>query len=261
MQLMTAVAEGLVAERYAQHEVFGTTCHMYILSKGIITRSTNLTLLLKPGSVWGEDHMILSCKYLFEDVSAVSQSFSEVLVMPRARFQGIVKDHPEDHIHLRKCYVKLSVIRGVLYMVKQVKKELKKAGQSPDGEGATPREKISENLVNRLAEQATHFQTMGQIDYKSAKGTPLSRKAGNGTTIGSPSPTPLATPLATSKSAPVDVNIVKEYSRQVNDLTLKMESLKAHVRSEIDITRNAMDEKIDSIDRLVSSIIVGSTIT
>jgi hypothetical protein len=267
MQMITAVAEGLTTERYAQHEVFGKPYRLYILSKGVVSRSMNITALLKPGSVWGEDHMILSCTYLFEDVSAVSQGFAEVLVLSRVRFEEILQDYPDNKERLRKYYVKLSVIRGVQYMAREAKKEIKhrKTASSQDSSVQTPEVRPSEALNAKLIEKKHSFQTTAQVGYRLSlsalpgPGSPNFRHSVKRTTIGSPysgNTKSLDSSLGGSLGTSLD-----EYGQQIADLSVKMEKLKKHVRAEMDTARNAMDQQIGAIDSLLSSLLVSSTQT
>lgn len=124
--MITAIAEGLLTDRYAEHEVFGKPGHLYVLSRGLVSRVQHVTFLLKPGAVWGEDNLLLHCSYLWEEVTSVAQTFAEVLCMSRDRFEAILEENPENHDRLRKHYVKISVIRGVRYIAKQARLHLQK---------------------------------------------------------------------------------------------------------------------------------------
>jgi len=283
MGMVTAVAEGLEAERYAQYEVFGKQCHLYILSKGVVTRSINVAKFLKPGAVWGEDHMILHCTYLFEDLSAVAQTFAEVLVMPRKRFDAILDDHVDETggelqngDRIRKHYVKLSVIRGIRYMAKQVKEQFKaNSKKEENGENAETME-VSEQMVAHLEENKQEFQTIGQIDFQlnpvlnNASPTNISpkRSSRRSKTMGSPvrqlrlSSPPGGTGRLSETALSASVSSTEtsdDYGGEIKELRKRMEDLKQRMRSEMVATRKTMNGKIDAIDSLFSKVLVNST--
>lgn len=124
--LITAVSEELQLQSYAQREFFGQNFHMYILRRGLASKSGGrFGCLLSRGAVWGTDHLLLNCQHLLEDIQALALTFVEVFVLSKMRWDSLIKDHPENEAEIRKKQVKVSVIRGIRYLARQAKERKK----------------------------------------------------------------------------------------------------------------------------------------
>jgi len=122
--MITTVTEALVSEMYAQKEVFGTAFNLYIISQGVAMRlsMTNMFNMLRPGSAWGFDHLLLKSPPLMESVAASAVRFVEVLRITRDSFDEILLKYPENKAIIRKHYAKLSWRRGVKYLVEKIRR-------------------------------------------------------------------------------------------------------------------------------------------
>lgn len=243
--MITAVAEGLETQRYAQHEIFGKPCHLYVLSRGLVSRCISLTKLLHPGAVWGEDHLLLYCSHLFEDVTSVAQCFTEVLAMSRKRFEEISQDNPENQELLRKHYVKISITRGVRYLASQARIKLSESRKK-----STRTSEILEQLgVPRMRKGGSMRQLKIDTD-KASSGNSTNELAAKETPVSSPLsrvvPTPLSPgPLLTGRKS-VDAG-VHDLGVAISALRSDMESLGTEFDLTLHAIRSSMDEKMSAV--------------
>lgn len=76
-------------------------------SKGIRIR--------RPGSVWGEEHLLLSAWWLLDSNASHALTFVEVILLTRERFDTVVGDHPEHRPLMRRYLIKYALRQGILH--------------------------------------------------------------------------------------------------------------------------------------------------
>ncbi|CAJ1449393.1 unnamed protein product, partial [Effrenium voratum] len=109
---LTCIAEILEIRMFGEQEHFGQLFHMYIMMGGAASRVTNFSILV-PGTVWGEDHLLLSNPDLVASNIAVSLTVVEVQELVKSGFDAVLDNFPEHAAVLRQIVVKYIVIRGV----------------------------------------------------------------------------------------------------------------------------------------------------
>jgi len=83
--------------------------------------------ILRPGSVWGDEHLLLNAWWLLEPNTARALSFAEVMNLKRIDFEEVCERHPETRTKFRKYFVKYAVINGMIYAAKQEKQKRRHA--------------------------------------------------------------------------------------------------------------------------------------
>jgi len=89
---LVGIAQILLTEVHAQAEVFGRPRSAYILTRGIVARSSRV---LRQGATWGYDSFILSdgSKDLLEPIKSFSLTYVELLVLDRILFSNLSVKH------------------------------------------------------------------------------------------------------------------------------------------------------------------------
>merc|ERR1711972_816484 len=105
----------------SQNEAFGQNFMLYILNQGSVARynakkKQNITLL-HPGSVWGEEHLLLTAWFLLTPNTARAVVFSEVLTLDRESFETLCDDFPDCAPIFRKWYLWYTLKHGILHVV------------------------------------------------------------------------------------------------------------------------------------------------
>merc|ERR1712014_366875 len=122
------LAQVIKMENYAQNEVFGENFTLYIMHRGLCSKATKKRLgirILRPGSVWGEEHLLLSACWLLDPNTARALSFTEVMALKREGFLDVCQKHPETHEKFRRHYLRCTLIHGVIYAAQQERKKKK----------------------------------------------------------------------------------------------------------------------------------------
>lgn len=114
IDLITDVAERMIVQCFSETEYFGEPFTLYIQMEGtaMLTRTGKV---VAPGVVWGEDHLLLSCRELQLDNSATAMVFVQCEVLTKAAMDDVILDHPEQKEHFRRETVRLAVIRGIMW--------------------------------------------------------------------------------------------------------------------------------------------------
>merc|ERR1712232_539020 len=124
------LAQVITMNQFAQNEVFGENFTLYIMHRGLCSKATRKRMgihILRPGSVWGDEHLLLSAWWLLEPNTARAPSFAEVMDLKRKDFDEVCERHPQTLDKLRKYFVKYAVINGIIYAAKQEKQKKRHA--------------------------------------------------------------------------------------------------------------------------------------
>lgn len=111
------------SRHYAQQERFGSNFTLYILNRGLCSRSLRHGHLriLAVGDVWGQEHLLLTSWWLLLPNTVCALTFVDVMTLDRESFQAVVRDHPETEKHIRRHQIWCALIRGVIYKGQQMK--------------------------------------------------------------------------------------------------------------------------------------------
>lgn len=112
--LITDVAERMRVECFSETEYFGEPFTLYIQMEGtaMLARTGKV---VAPGIVWGEDHLLLSCRELQLDNTATAMVFVQCEALTKAAMDEVILDHPEQKEHFRRETIRLAVIRGIMW--------------------------------------------------------------------------------------------------------------------------------------------------
>jgi len=119
-EFLSDISQQLRSKMYGQSEQFGVPFTLYILNHGLGVRPASF-FIRRPGAVWGEEHLLLTCWWLLDPTTTLALTFVEVLELERHVFASIAEDHPEDSKSLRRHYLVLALRQGLLYEVRQQK--------------------------------------------------------------------------------------------------------------------------------------------
>lgn len=120
--LIADLARRITTEHYAQRETFGSNFRLYVMNRGLCSRTHGFRArirLMLPGSVWGMEHLVFYSAHLFEPNSSTTITFCEVLVLTRDAFEQVKVDYPENNVKIRKFFVKMVVIRGIIAFARE----------------------------------------------------------------------------------------------------------------------------------------------
>lgn len=109
---VTSIAELLTSHMFAEGEIFGLPFHLYVVAGGLGRLVTHIHVLIKD-AVWGEDHLLLTNRWLLSDNAAQAMTFLEVMTLKRTDFQGAVIDFPEFKHIIRQSTIKCILFRGM----------------------------------------------------------------------------------------------------------------------------------------------------
>merc|ERR1712110_444007 len=111
MSFVSDVAHQLVISVHAQKETFGASRALYILNRGIVSRSEQI---LKSGAVWGLDFVLVN-ERLIERAPCFAMTYVEVTLLNRVEFMQLVEKHkdscPDLQVRLRRFCLRLSAQR------------------------------------------------------------------------------------------------------------------------------------------------------
>eukprot|EP00746_Dinoflagellata_sp_MGD_P154396 gnl/MRDRNA2_/MRDRNA2_84781_c0_seq1.p1 gnl/MRDRNA2_/MRDRNA2_84781_c0~~gnl/MRDRNA2_/MRDRNA2_84781_c0_seq1.p1 ORF type:complete len:382 (+),score=53.71 gnl/MRDRNA2_/MRDRNA2_84781_c0_seq1:141-1148(+) len=110
---------------FAQGECFGDNFELYIVKTGLVSwsKGEGRVILLRSGSVWGDEHLFLNAPELLPPNTSTTMTFTEVLSIDRTTFKAVCQDYPEYHGLFHRIYIQYAFIRTVLYVVKIEKKK------------------------------------------------------------------------------------------------------------------------------------------
>eukprot|EP00746_Dinoflagellata_sp_MGD_P129535 gnl/MRDRNA2_/MRDRNA2_63682_c0_seq2.p1 gnl/MRDRNA2_/MRDRNA2_63682_c0~~gnl/MRDRNA2_/MRDRNA2_63682_c0_seq2.p1 ORF type:complete len:538 (-),score=74.61 gnl/MRDRNA2_/MRDRNA2_63682_c0_seq2:38-1552(-) len=179
-----ACSENMRQVMFAQRERFGSPFTMYILNRGLVARPSqhgsnstgSQTLYMRfAGAVWGEEHLLLNHWWLLEPTTSLAVTFSETLTIDRDTFARIASEHPENSKFLRKAYLKLLLLRGLLFEAQQIRLAEEEA-QTPGDVGR----RKSETYVRAqgLIKKGLEYRSGSETGYSPR--TPFSACTNNG---------------------------------------------------------------------------------
>lgn len=104
---------------FAQDETWGDLFKLYILRRGLASLGVSKIRVMPVGSVWGEEHLLLTDKKLLSPNSAKALSFVETSSLDRVSFERALGEYPENLLRVRQYYVLIAVTRGVIFQARQ----------------------------------------------------------------------------------------------------------------------------------------------
>lgn len=121
---------------YAKHETFGENFTLYILKAGMgnWSKGNGKICLLTSGSVWGEEHLLLTRAELLRPNTTTTMTFSEALSLERKSFNGVCEEYPEYSHRLRRQRNWYVVSRSILAMVAKEQSKAKQSSMSTDNQ-------------------------------------------------------------------------------------------------------------------------------
>jgi len=110
-EFVVELQQATVSEFFAQREVFGMPWSLYAVLRGSAVCRARV---LRPGSVWGAEDMLLHSWKLLEYSSAVCLTHVEVNVLSRKVLEALLEKYPEERAMVRKAYVRATCRAAVL---------------------------------------------------------------------------------------------------------------------------------------------------
>jgi len=108
---LVELAQTLTPELFAVREVLPKVePTMYIIERGLCARGG---MVYTAGGSWGGDEMLLSSSYLIRNLTCVALTYVEVWLLKRWELENLLDQHPVEKKRLRKCAIRLAVIRGI----------------------------------------------------------------------------------------------------------------------------------------------------
>jgi CRP-like cAMP-binding protein len=109
---------------YAHSETFGDNFMMYIMRTGMCnwTKGQGKMCIMRPGDIWGEEHLFLTNFELLRPNTTTTISFTEVLSLAREAFQKVYADYPEYKDRMRKFHVWYIFSEGILVYAQKQKR-------------------------------------------------------------------------------------------------------------------------------------------
>jgi len=115
---LAAVAIGMVPEMLCPGESGNFISNMCVITNdGLATRGNTYLAL---GDIWGMD-MVLENAHLRKDDEVTAVSYTEVHRLDRSDLINICSRYPRERAIIRRCTVKLTVVRGILNLAKKVR--------------------------------------------------------------------------------------------------------------------------------------------
>lgn len=116
------------AHHYAQKETFGANLTLYILKVGMCnwSKGSGRMCIMRPGDVWGEEHLFLTHWELLRPNTSTTISFCEVLTLHREAFAQVCADFPEYKRQMRNAHKYYIVTRGLLVYAAKLKAAAKR---------------------------------------------------------------------------------------------------------------------------------------
>jgi hypothetical protein len=111
------VARSVLLQMYAPHERINQRRTLFALERGIAWRK--LRVLLR-GALWGTD-MILESPHLRDEVTVICLTFVELRYLPHQVFGGVLENHPQDVLRLRKETIRMAFIRGLIAYTRKIR--------------------------------------------------------------------------------------------------------------------------------------------
>lgn len=110
---------------YAQGETFGDNFTLYIMKLGLISwsKGADRVIILRPGAVWGEEHLFLNNPELLRPNTATCFTFAEVLSLGRKGFKQVCDVYSEYRPQMRKYYLWYAMIRTILFAAEQMQSQ------------------------------------------------------------------------------------------------------------------------------------------
>jgi len=133
---VTDVSDGLTRFIFLDQENFGQPGYLYIALAGAGYRnmrhkSNGKVILIASGDVWGEDHLLLSAKWLLTDNSGVAVSHVECQALSKKHMDIVLPHHPQVQRTLRKIVVNL-LFRRAVFSIAELHKQFMTSKHSGD---------------------------------------------------------------------------------------------------------------------------------
>mmetsp|Transcript_33982 Transcript_33982/g.76116 ORF Transcript_33982/g.76116 Transcript_33982/m.76116 type:complete len:674 (+) Transcript_33982:31-2052(+) len=158
----------LKSEHFGHNEHFGANFTLYVIVRGLATKNSNKGFcMLRAGSVWGEEHLLLNVWWLLNPNTVNAVSFMEVMTLGREDFRHICDEHPENEQRLFRFYRWYVLTRGIIYTARKLKAE-------QEGETAPKRPEDDEHDAHRRKAQAQLRKSMSHLDRSSLSNSAIS---------------------------------------------------------------------------------------
>lgn len=150
---------------FAQGETFGDNFVLYILKVGLVSwsKGQGKLLILRPGSVWGDEHLFLNAPELLLPNTVTTLTFAEVLSLDRKTFKGVCDDYPDYKARLYRYYLWYALVRTV---VNAADKKRKHDAVRAQEEAVANGHREVEDVVNHHAIQAMKSRKHIEVELK-----------------------------------------------------------------------------------------------
>lgn len=175
------IAMALKLEYFAMGESFGENFNLYVMMRGLCSWTRGVirpkTSLLTPGTVWGEEHLLLTNWELLVPNTVKAVSFCEVNSIHRKSFEEIMQDHPEFASELSRFHRKYCFIRGVMRIAEN--NRIQKDGLDPidwthvDAEMRHRKTKAMRELQTSLADKSGRWSKTSLSEADQPEVSPL----------------------------------------------------------------------------------------
>jgi len=144
---------------YAKGENFGRAQVLYILNSGLVGTKGRV---FGRGRAWGFD-VLLECLDLCEDPYAMALTeTAEVLSLTRKQLKELIDEFPEDKVKLRKCTVRLALIRGIMKKAETIMAaEAEKLGSKTST--TPPKPRTSKQKIANVHHAHSHIRTISSV--------------------------------------------------------------------------------------------------
>jgi len=116
---------------YCPNEFIVTTDRLFVIMRGIAVRGFQI---ISKGNCWGMD-MLLTQSHLRMSFATVAMSYLHVLYITRKALLEILNRWPREKVLVRRAYVALTFMRGIVYQAnvekRKRRKEAEERGQLP----------------------------------------------------------------------------------------------------------------------------------
>eukprot|EP00928_Gymnodinium_smaydae_P009175 TRINITY_DN13398_c1_g1_i2.p1 TRINITY_DN13398_c1_g1~~TRINITY_DN13398_c1_g1_i2.p1 ORF type:complete len:498 (+),score=76.47 TRINITY_DN13398_c1_g1_i2:257-1750(+) len=122
---MQEIAMKLKQEHFGLGETFGSNFKLYILNRGLASwsKSQGKSNVLLPGTVWGEEHLLLTNPDIMIPNTSRVVTFVEVLNLSRSDFKSVCGDHPEFDSQMKKYYLWYTMVRTLIFAANKKREE------------------------------------------------------------------------------------------------------------------------------------------
>eukprot|EP00928_Gymnodinium_smaydae_P035401 TRINITY_DN24921_c0_g1_i1.p1 TRINITY_DN24921_c0_g1~~TRINITY_DN24921_c0_g1_i1.p1 ORF type:complete len:781 (+),score=99.89 TRINITY_DN24921_c0_g1_i1:206-2548(+) len=125
-EFIVDIAHSMKSVLHTPSEFVPNKCELSIIRKGLCIHGG---MLLAKGQVYGQD-MILDNEVLRKPFATLALAYLHLSVLTKPSFNAALDRHPDVQPHIRKCYVKFVVMRGLLYRAEVTRAAIRRSIRS-----------------------------------------------------------------------------------------------------------------------------------